>query len=47
MKVLISGCSHSVRDYEAINGNKKFHLNNAGHIQLENELLKKWQSIQK
>lgn len=26
MKVLISGCSHSVRDYEAINGNAYFDL---------------------
>ena len=34
-------------DKELYIGNKKFHLNTAGHIQLENELLKKWQSIQK
>jgi hypothetical protein len=34
-------------DKELYIGNKKFHLNTAGHIQLENELLKKWQFIQK
>ena len=34
MKVLISGCSHSVRDYEAINGNGYFDLF-ANHIGLE------------
>lgn len=34
-------------DNELYIGNKKFHLNTAGHIQLENELLNKWQSIQK
>ena len=28
-------------------GNKKFHLNTLGHIQLEKEILNKWQSIQK
>jgi hypothetical protein len=34
-------------DKELYIGNKKFHLNTAGHIQLENEILKKWQFIQK
>lgn len=38
MKVLISGCSHSVRDYEAINGNGYFDLF-ANHSGLELQLL--------